>query len=1174
MSGRSKIFVSFLCLLAASAVVWGQGAVGTLSGTVLDQAGAVVPGASVVVTNVATQVENKTTTTGAGAYTMPYLPAGTYTIRVSAPGFSTATAENVILRVAQTLTINLTLQLGQVAEQVTVSDTPPLLDTGSAEIGRYISVEEYKSWPIFVDDGQRQIQSFIFTSLPGTTGETFKGSINGGQEYSHEILIEGIPVGRSDLSGGNNNEFSPSAESVGEFKLQTGAIGAQYNGGQTAVANFSIKSGTNDLHGSAFTYIQNEALNSASLSTTTLGGKKPRHREDNWGYSLGGPVYVPKLYNGRNKTFFFTNFEKDHYNDLRFSGFATLATTDFKNGDFSRLFDPSFTGNANSGKSVGTDAMGRPVLFGQIYDPKSTHRGPGGAILRDPFAGNIIPKNRWDPVAQNVIEKVGLVDPAFNTMVRNIQRIGSCCPFFDLHIAGVKVDHVINEKHRLSGYFNYEYRFRNNNGGSRFLPVPGPPTTSWQDQSTPGRMLRLSLNSTIKPTIMNRVAAGYNRFLNQNGAPLATIGQDWAGKIGIQNTSAAWFPRMSFSGREYQGGSIARIGVGYAGAGANGSYVVNDDLTWLHGRHSAHLGYEFKRYYYNERNFSSSGSFSFTPQSTDLPGYLNQTGHAFASFLLGAVGNAGRDVWELSPGFRQPHHAFYAMDDMKVTPKLTVSVGLRWEVIPPFYERTGRMSFIDLSAPNPEAGNRPGALAFRNRPSSTYWREFGPRLGLAYQASHKMVIRAGYAMTNTPPIRNDWGYGGFTYGYYGSVNVRKGTSPTGFVDDPAMYLSQRYPDFKGKLPNTDPSSGNWDAYQTTAPDANRPGYVQNWNFTVQYELPKATVVELAYVGNKGTRLWGSWPGAEMNPNPATLLRMGDLLTESVGDHPQYRPFANFPDDFSVAQALRPYPQYFGVAEAFPYNSNSNYNAMQVTVTRHLTKGLGFLAAYTWSKTLGYVDSNGPGAYYATIQDYFNRKLERSIVGFNYPRSFKLTWVYETPIGKGKRVDLHWANYILGGWQLAAIHNYRSGDPLSIGQSGINAPDGFSGGIRPDFTGQPLTLGGASGKVDFAEPTAYLNPAAFKESPMTGNGVPLRVGTTPRIIDGLRSPHSMGEQFRMAKKFPIYKERLNFQLGMTLTNPFKRTGRYIVSTTVGDSGFGQLLQSGGGRTMQLDGRIEW
>jgi hypothetical protein len=305
--------------------------------------------------------------------------------------------------------------------------------------------------------------------------------------------------------------------------------------------------------------------------------------------------------------------------------------------------------------------------------------------------------------------------------------------------------------------------------------------------------------------------------------------------------------------------------------------------------------------------------------------------------------------------------------------------------------------------------------------------------------------------------------------------------------------------------------------------------------------------------------------------------MGDVLNEPVSAHPQYIPYAGFDTSLTVAQALRPYPQYFGVEEGFPYNQNSSYHSFQATVTRHLTKGLGFLAAYTWSKALGTVDSSGPGAYYTTtVQDYFNRGLEKSVTQFNYPHNFKLTWVWETPIGRGRRFDLGWANYIVGGWQLAAIHNYRTGDSLLIYQTGVNVPPGFGFAIRPDLISSNVTVGGAPTSVDVDNGTPYLNPAAFQNSPLTGNGTPLRVGTAPKYLPNVRGPHYMDETFRMSKRFPIWKQRENtfFGLGMTMTNPFNRTGRYVADTVVGDSNFGQVFANGGGRTIQLDARIEF
>ncbi|MBI1790649.1 MAG: TonB-dependent receptor [Acidobacteria bacterium] len=1171
---RNVIHIALL-FIALTGLAIAQGPVGTITGTVTDPANAVVPGATVVATNTATGVETTTTTTNAGAYTLPYLPAGAYQVRVTAAGFRSSAAD-VLLRVAQTQALDIKLEVGAVSEQVTVTGQAEVLDSGSAEIGRYITAQEYKAWPVIVGDGQRQIQQFIFDSLPGTTGDTFKGSINGGQQYSHEILIEGMPIGRADLSGGNNNEFSPSAEAIGEFKLQTGAIGAQYNGGQTAVANFAIRSGTNQLHGSGFYYGKNEAFNAANLNTTTTGGLKAKSREHNYGYSAGGPVYIPKLYDGRNKTFFFTNLEKDSLNSQRITGLGTVPTLDFKKGDFSKLFDPAFTGNPLSGTQAGTDALGRSIRFGQIYDPSTTRRA-GAGIVRDAFAGNIIPQSRFDPVAANIIQKIGIQDPTLPSLLRNIPTINGQ-PVFELLSWGTKADHQVNSKNQLSGYYNHSYRSRFNNGAGRFLPFPGPASSSWQQQITPGHLARLSLTSTLSPGIINRVAAGFNRFLNKNGAYPSTINAGLATAIGLKNLPDTMFPVIRFSGpgSQLQGSSIARMGVGFADASPNGSWIYQDDLTWLRGAHTFRFGYEYKRYFYGSRSLSDAGDFTFSARQTDSPGQLTSTGHAFASFVLGGAYRSNHGIQGYSQGFRQPQHGMYIMDDWKITPRLTLNTGLRWEVIPPFYEVTGRMSEVSLAVQNPEA-KRPGALIFGNRFNDTYWKQILPRIGLVWRPSEKMVVRAGYAITSTPPIANNWGYGGFTYGYNASVPTFAGTSSTGFADDPSIYLRNPYPSLARALPNTDPNSANYQDVATTARDANRPGYTQNYNFTIQYQLASSTVLEVAYVGNKGTRVWGGTPGSgytDYNGLPASLLRMGDVLNETVADNPKYTPFPAFDDGLSVAQALRPYPQYGQVNEQFPYNSNSTYNSLQVTATKHLSKNLGFLAAYTFSKAIGYIDANGPGAYYTSVQDYFNRKLDRSITEFSTPHEFKLTWVYESLVGKGRRWDLGWANAIIGGWQFAGIHGYTSGLPIQVTYSGYNIPVGFAPGIRPDVLSGKQTLGGAPSKTDFSKGVPYLNPAAFAPQPSTGDGVPLRPGTAPRFLPQVRGPHQMRETFRMSKRFYLDEKKF-LGIGATADNPFKRTSRDWLGLDIADPGsFGQLVQRGAGRTVQLEVRIEF
>ena len=345
------------------------------------------------------------------------------------------------------------------------------------------------------------------------------------------------------------------------------------------------------------------------------------------------------------------------------------------------------------------------MVFGAIYDPHST-RTVNGQTVRDPFPGNKIASSQFDPVAVNIL-KVGLTSPTSDQMLRNIQKLSTGQPFFKEHIFGIKVDEVINDKNRVAVFFNYGYRNRNNNNGSwTYLPVPGAPTTTWQDQMTPSQMARVTWTSTITPTLLSNFAAGYNRFLNQNGAPLDTTFQNWAGQIGIQNTSDVAFPAFRFGGSDYQGGTIAGIGVGWWGKGSNGSWIFRDDLTKISGKHTFHFGYQYARYFYDESNYSDPGTFNFRPTETSLPGYATQTGNAFASFMLGAVHNASHGIAGMSDGFRQPYHALWIMDDIKVTPKLTVNIGLRWEIITPFWEKTDRMSYISLGETDPTAGNK------------------------------------------------------------------------------------------------------------------------------------------------------------------------------------------------------------------------------------------------------------------------------------------------------------------------------------------------------------------------------------------------------------------------------------------------------------------------------------
>jgi hypothetical protein len=1163
-----------LALTAFAGLLFGQGERGAFNGTVTDRSGAAVPRANVTAVQIETNIETKATTTDTGVYRMPYLPLGTYRFTASAPGFRTDVAENVILRVAQTVTVDFKLEVGQVNEQVTVSADSAHLESSTAEIGNYVTKSEFDTWPIPVSDGQRQIQSFFFKSLPGTTGGEFQGSINGGQFYSHEILIEGMPLGRMDLQGGSNNEFSPSADAVGEFKLQTGSISAQYGGGQTSVANFAIKSGTNELHGAVFSYVQNDALRANSASNNALGRAKPPFKLFNWGYAVGGPVYIPKVYNGKNKTFFFTNFESTRQRDFTSTSLGNLPTVAFKKGDFSKLFDPVFTGRSVAGTSVGTDALGRPVVAGQIYDPATT-RIENGAVVRDPFPGNIIPQARWSPVSKKILD-VGITDPINGNMLRNIPTLSSCCPVFDERIYAFKGDHLFNSAHRLSAYYNQTFRQRNNSPGGRWGNPPGLPTDVYQLQATPGRLARVAEDWTVSPRVLNHFAIGYNRFGNLNQSVF--IDQDWPSKIGLQNVPQTTFPTLTFSGQSYLGGGIGaggRLGSGNAGGSWNGSTIIQEDLTIIRGSHNFRMGYEQRDYYYNTQNRSSSGTFAFSPTQTQLPGFVDNTGHAFASFLLGAVSTTSRAINPSNFGHRSHTPGFYFQDDWKATRKLTFNLGIRWEIVGPLYEVAARMSGLDPNKPNPGAGNIPGALVFvddlhRNSFQDRNWKQFSPRFGFAYAANSKMVIRGGYGINNTPLISNGFGFPG-TFGYNGTVSLTSATVPLQFPQDPVFYLQDRYPDFPGTLPNKNPALANGQGTNYIARDSNRLPYVQNYSLGFQFQLPASTVLETNYVGNKGTRLLA--PGLDtLNQLPVADLKFGDKLIEQLSNNPGLVPSPYPGFNGTVAQALRPFPQYTGISQKWPNFGTSLYNSLQVTVTRHFTNGLAVLVAYTFSKAIDTVDDPGVDGGISS-QDVYNRKLERSVASFNTPQFLKVTWIYELPVGPGKLVNISGvAGKIIGGWTLTGIHNYRSGDALAISTSGLTNPL-FSGNIRPDLiVGVPIVIDTGKSVTFGAAGTPYLNPAAFAQVPRTSQNIPLRLGTAPRFLPNVRGPHHFNEDFGLMKKFLI-REKMDAQIRADFINAFNRSGRGNPDTDITSPLFGMITGfQNGGRSIQLEARF--
>ena len=1165
MATRRCLILGFSAFLFSGSVAQAQVARSQFNGTVTDSAGGVLVGAAVIVTNVETNVASKTTTTEAGVYVIPYLPNGLYRIRVEATGFRPAQSEQITLRAAQTLTLDFKLDVDAITEALTVS--APVIETSTAEIGHYVTTKEYQTWPIAVGDGQRQVQQFIFSSLPGATGGTFEGAINGGRNYSHEILIEGIPLGRN-LQGGSNNEMSPPTEMVGEFKLQTGTLGAEFGGGQTAVANFVVKSGTNDFHGSGAYYLQDSSMDARPFQAKALGQNLPQRETQNWAVAVGGPVMLPK-YNGRNRSFFYASFEKTHAEDQSSTSFRTLPTREFQNGDFSRLFDPAYTGDTRSGTVIGTDALGRAVRFGQIYDPRTT-RVVDGRVTRDPFPNNQIPRAMWDTVARNTHDQ-GLWDaPELDRLLNNQPQYSACCPVFDQKTFATKYDQVLNDQHKLSFYVNREWRERNNSPAGRYGPPPGLPTNLYQFQSTPSWMIRATENWVISDRFLHRFAFGYNRFGNANRSVYFNAG--WPSKIGLTNQPDTTFPRFAF------GGSAAVLGSSLGNYGSlnrnetyEGSTIVQDDLTIIMGKHSIKTGFEGRFYYLESDSADGTATYNFNNAQTNLPGFDTQTGHAYGSFLLGAVATSSRPVQIVNNSYYQNNYDFYVQDDYKVTPKLTLNLGVRWQILPGLREKNGYMTNLDLTLPNTAAGNRPGALVFADQQGKktfmdTYYGQIQPRLGVAYAVSPQMALSAGYSMSNRPALAYADGENFVTpnsNGYNGSISITRATRPTPNSQDPVMQLSEPYPSLSGTFPNYDPTQLNNQGVGTVfrGDEARRERY-NNYNVTLRRQLPANFSATVAYIGAYGTRLpfmplegpFGH--GNEFNRTPFDALgQYGDLLSSPLSSQPQLGialPYPGFTG--TVQQALRPYPQFTGLQWQNSFRGKTRYNSLQTTLERHFRNDFALLVAYTLSKTEDNVlKQDGSGDDWALAAQ-----------GRHYPHFLKVTWIYEIPIGPNKALNVDGVlGQILGGWTITGIHNYRSGGTLSVSDGRIN---GVGYPIRPDIVSgvDPVIFDGSH--VDLTRGTPYLNPAAFATQPLSAQGIPSRIGTAPYILDA-RGPAFHSEDLGFLKRFGVSDRSVEFRVD--ILNLLNRSGLGGPITNLADPNFGRIFSVlQGPRRLQL------
>jgi hypothetical protein len=1127
---------------------------GTITGRVLDPAAAVVPNAKVDAVNQGTKVKYSATTNETGVYSIQQIPVGRYDLSVEAPGFSRYLRRDLDINVAQTVTLNATLTVGAVDQTVEVTAAAPALEANTSDVGTVVNRTMVMDLPLSVSGNMRNPESFIFLA-PGVTGDANNTQINGSQSRAKEVLVDGI--GSTSPESGGVLFTYPSVEAIAEFKLLSSNYSAEYGRTGGGFEIFTTKSGTNSLHGSVFDYLRNDALDARGFFSKTT----PVNRQNEFGFALGGPVVIPKVYDGRNKTFFHVVYSGFRFRQGATNTLTTIPTTDFRKGDFSRLVD-------RTGKAVA------------IYDPGTTRPDGAGGTVRDQFPGNAIPQSRFSSVSQKILSLYPT--PVNNSLTNNYLTTGA--KTFDRDQLNVKFDHAFSDRSRLSVF---TYIGTQTTATAELLPQPLSPAKTEDYRS---RWARLTHDYIVSPAILNHFALGFTR----EGQFWDTLSanQDWPNKLGLKGVETGKgnsFPIVTFTGGySLLGGSDPSSASSLTdpsgannksvGMQVNNAWQLSDSVSWIRGNHSLKFGVEARWLQTNGADFVlSQGRFNYNSLETALltSAGRSTTGDAFASFLLGAVDTAAMNVLAVVPGNRYRYLAGFVQDDWKVTRRLTLNIGMRYDLFFPRAERFNNMSGFDPNMANPSAGNRLGAIAFlgegsgRNGLTSfadTYYKNFGPRFGFAYSLNDKTVFRGGYGIYYAP--------GNATAGLRSSQNFGVGfnASPTPSTTDggatPAFIWDGGFPQNFVRPPMISPTVANDQAVNYIGPADGRPPYFQSWSLGIQRELPARFMIEADYVGNKGTRLGTNLMNInELDPK---YLSLGSLLSRPATSAEAQAagialPYAGF--NKSVGQALRPYPQYLAISERSNPNGNSTYHALQVKAEKRMSGGLTALVAYTWSKSLsdGNVQAGGgPGG-----QTYYNRRLEKAISTDDVPQSVAASVLYELPFGPGKKFLNHKGviGRVAGGWTFTAIHQYSAGKPIVLSANNtLPVPSGGVGGLRPNVVAGVNRVAGFS---NFDPQTdRYINPAAFTLP------AAYSFGNAARSYTDLRAFPMLNESWGVVKR-TVLAENVLLTFRAEFFNVFNRVVFAAPASNVSNSNFGRVSsQANNPRQGQLALKLEF
>jgi len=1083
-----------------------QAARGAIGGEVRDPSGAVIPNVQIKLVEIRTNQEYEAKTDKSGFYTIVNLLPGSYRLMVEAEGFKRFTQEGIQLTTGEKMRVDANLTVGSPSEIITVTSDAPLLRSETGSLGQLVDNRKITDLPL---NGRSFISLVGLSSGVALPPGTAFPRINGGRPRTNEYLYDGISVLQPEPG---TVAFFPIIDAIQEFKVETNSPPAEFGRFNGGVVNLSTKSGTNQLHGSAFEFFRNEALNARNLFAPA-DSARPVFRRSQFGGTIGGPIQ-------KDRTFFFADYQgtRQEIGRVRISTIPTLLQR----------------------QGIFTEAVGGKVPV--IYDPATTQPVAGGGFTRQKFSDNRIPSGRIDRVAALLIQRYP--EPTSSGTANNYTRVhkeGDTQDQFD-----GRIDHRFSNHDQIFGRYSYMRDF-----ATPVTPLPdgsGSITSgTLAPGTTTGHSLAVSSFHGFGSTLANESRFGHTRRAIDRAALLLNSPPSQELQLpGIPSKGAFSneLPTFSISGFQQLGPP----------ANADSKFrtdvtEVVDQISWQKSRHLFKAGLDFRWERLDVlQPPSPTGLFSFSSLFTDLPGTTG-TGFSLASFLLGQVQAFSIDLQQKLIRARAHIQEYFFQDDWKATSRLTVNAGLRWTLNFPSTEVDNQGAVFNLQTQQLDYLGKNG---FPRSGRNLHWHDFGPRLGLAYRVTDKTVIRSAYALVwieqagITTPFTNPQ----FPF-------VQTATQRTLDSINPAFALGSGPP--VTPIPLT-PDAGLGQGVFSVDRSLGS-GYVQQWNLFLQREITPNLALSIGYAGSKITHV--GIPDTNINQLTVQQLAAGNALLQKV-TNPYYGqiPRSSSLGDPTIAtgQLLKPYPRFTTVSFFRNNVGNTNYHALQARLEKRFSRTLSFLASYTFSKLIDEASSvfdstifTGPVANFP-VADSFNRKLERDLSSGDIPHNFTLSAIYDLPIGAGHHFNPHGIlGRFIGGWELAGLLSFQSGIPLAVTQStNFNSFAGF-GTQRPNRMGDPLL------EASQRSTAQWFNTAAFAVAPQ------FTLGTSSR--NPVRGPAYRNLDMSLIKRTAI-AESVTLEFRAESFNVTNTPPLGAPNVVFGTAGFGSITSAGDPRVIQF------